>query len=191
MYQYLLKYLVLHKQLPLPKLGVFSIVQLSAQIDSTNHLLYPPSQVIRFSQETVAPDRRFYDFIIHETGLELIDVIREIQNFVQQLLIDVQDKQGAILQGIGILKKEADGNLLFFADRPLDYLFSQIKVDKTISMAKAALQKQLHLNANELETEALRELAGQETDADCIDNWWRYALALLVLGVGALLFYYL
>jgi hypothetical protein len=191
MYQYLLKYLVLHKQLPLPKLGVFSIVQVSAQIDSTNHLLYPPSQVIRFSQETVAADRRFYDFIIHETGLELIVVMRDIQNFVQQLLLDAQDKQGAILQGIGTLKKEADGDLLFFANRPLDYLFSQIKVDKTISMAKAALQKQLDLNANELETEALRELAGQETDADSIDNWWLYALALLVLGVGALLFYYL
>ncbi len=191
MHQYLLKYLVLHKQLPLPKLGVFSIVQVSAQIDSTNHLLYPPSQVIRFSQETVAADRRFYDFIIHETGLELIVVMRDIQNFVQQLLLDAQDKQGAILQGIGTLKKEADGDLLFFANRPLDYLFSQIKVDKTISMAKAALQKQLDLNANELETEALRELAGQETDADSIDNWWLYALALLVLGVGALLFYYL
>ena len=78
MHQYLLKYLVLHKQLPLPKVGVFSIEQVSAQIDSTNHLLYPPSQVIRFSQETVAADRNFYDFIVNETGWELVDVMRKL-----------------------------------------------------------------------------------------------------------------
>ncbi len=190
MHQYLLKYLVLHKQLPLPKVGVFSIEQVSAQIDSTNHLLYPPSQVIRFSQETVAADRNFYDFIVNETGWELVDVMRNIQKFVQQLLIEAQDKHGAILQGIGTLKKEGDGHLLFFADRPLDYLFSQVKIDKSISLAKAATLKQSAYKAKELEGDELRELLGQATDSDSSDNWWVYAFALLLLGIGALLFYY-
>ncbi|HQR92827.1 MAG: hypothetical protein B7Y15_06655 [Bacteroidetes bacterium 24-39-8] len=190
MHQYLLKYLVLHKQLPLPKVGVFSIEQVSAQIDSTNHLLYPPSQVIRFSQESVAADRHFYDFIVNETGWELVDVMRNIQKFAQQLLTDAQDKHGAILEGIGTLKKEADGHLMFFADRPLDYLFSQVKIDKSISLAKAATLKQSSYKAKELEGDELRELLGQATDSDATDNWWVYAFALLLLGVGALLFYY-
>jgi phytoene dehydrogenase-like protein len=155
--------------------GVFSIEQVSAQIDSTNHLLYPPSQVIRFSQESVAADRHFYDFIVNETGWELVDVMRNIQKFAQQLLTDAQDKHGAILEGIGTLKKEADGHLMFFADRPLDYLFSQVKIDKSISLAKAATLKQSSYKAKELEGDELRELL---------------AFALLLLGVGALLFYY-
>jgi hypothetical protein len=170
--------------------GVFSIEQVSAQIDSTNHLLYPPSQVIRFSQETVAADRHFYDFIVNETGWELVDVMRNIQKFVQQLLIEAQDKHGAMLQGIGTLKKEADGHLMFFADRPLDYLFSQVKIDKSISLAKAATLKQSAYKAKELEGDELRELLGQATDSDATDNWWVYAFALLLLGIGALLFYY-
>ena len=190
MHQYLLKYLVLHKQLPLPKLGVFSIEQVSAQIDATNHLLYPPSQVIRFTQETVAADRHFYDFIVNETGWELVDVIRHIQKFAQQLLNQAQDKEGAILEGIGTLKQEADGHLLFFADRPLDYLFSQVKIDKSVSLAKADTLKQSAYKAQELEGDELRELLGQAIDSDASDNWWVYAFALLLLGVGALLFYY-
>ncbi len=190
MHQYLLKYLVLNQQLPIPKVGIFSIEQVSAQIDSTNHLLYPPSQVIRFSQESVAADRHFYDFIVNETGWELVDVMRNTQKFAQQLLTDAQNKQGAILQGIGTLKKEADGHLMFFADRPLEYLFSQVKIDKSISLAKAATLKQSAYKAKELEGDELRELLGQATDSDATDNWWVYAFALLLLGVGALLFYY-
>ena len=62
MYQYLFKYLVLHKNLAIPKLGVFSMEQLSAEIDSTNHLMYPPTQIVRFKQDIVVADRHFYDF---------------------------------------------------------------------------------------------------------------------------------
>ncbi|OYY14500.1 MAG: hypothetical protein B7Y69_11895, partial [Sphingobacteriia bacterium 35-40-8] len=125
-----------------------------------------------------------------ETGWELVDVMRNIQKFAQQLLTDAQDKHGAILEGIGTLKKEADGHLMFFADRPLDYLFSQVKIDKSISLAKAATLKQSSYKAKELEGDELRELLGQATDSDATDNWWVYAFALLLLGVGALLFYY-
>lgn len=190
MQQYLLKYLVLHKSLPLPKVGVFTIEQLSAQIDTTNHLLYPPSQVIRFKHEPVAADRHFYDFIVQETGWDLVDVMRQIQKFVQQLLQDAKASNGAHIDGIGLLKTEEDGHLMFFTERPLDYLYSQVKIEKSVSLAKATSQKQSAYKVNELEGDELRELLGQATDSDTSDNWWVYAFALLLLGVGALLFYY-
>jgi hypothetical protein len=41
-----------------------------------------------------------------------------------------------------------------------------------------------------LEGDELREFLGQANDVEGGDNWWVYALGLLLLGIGALLFYY-
>jgi hypothetical protein len=190
MQEYLLKYLILHKNLTLPKVGVFNIENLSAQIDGTNHLLYPPSQVIRFKQEQVSPERNFYDFLVKETGLELVDVIKKLQQISIQILAETKETKGAILEGIGTLKQEATGHLLFFSDRPLEYLHPQVKIDKAISLAKSASMKQAPFKTQELEGDELREFLGQANDADSNDNWWVYAFGLLLLGIGALLFYY-
>ena len=190
MQEYLFKYLVLHKNLSIPKVGVFYIENLSAQIDGTNNLLYPPSQVIRFKQEMVIPDRNFYDFLVAETGLELVDVINRLKAFAQTILTESQTAKGVMIEGIGTLKTEHSGHLLFFSERPLDYLFPQVNIDKDISLAKSANLKQAAFKGQELEGDELREFLGQANDVEGGDNWWVYALGLLLLGIGALLFYY-
>ena len=190
MYQYLLKYLVLHKNLAIPKLGVFSMEALSAEIDSTNHLMYPPSQIVRFIQDTVVADRHFYDFLVRETDKDLVDVMNELHAFSQQVLQEVQTISGAVLQGIGTLKKEDNGLFLFIPERPLDYLFKQVSIDKSISLVASATQDVNNEEAKVLEGGALTDFLGQTNEEETTDNWWVYAIALLLLGIGALLFYY-
>ena len=190
MYQYLLKYLVLHKNLAIPKLGVFSMDQMSAEIDRTNHLMYPPTQIIRFKQETVVADRHFYDFLVRETGLDLADVMKELHAFTQQVLQEVQTLSGSVLQGIGTLKKEDNGLFLFIPERPLDYLFKQVSIDKSISLVVSATQGANIEETSVLEGGALTDFLGQTNEEETTDNWWVYAIALLLLGIGALLFYY-
>jgi len=190
MHKYLFKYLVLHKNLAIPKVGVFKIEGLSAQIDGTNNLLYPPSQVIRFKQEMAVPDRTFYDFLVNESGLELVDVIKNLHHFSKNLLTAAKDPNGALLEGIGTLKIENSGHLLFFSERPLEYLLPQVKIEKSISLGKSANMITPAFIGQELEGDELREFLGQANDAENGDNWWVYALGLLLLGIGALLFYY-
>jgi len=190
MYQYLLKYLVLHKNLAIPKLGVFSIERLSAEIDSTNHLMYPPTQIIRFKQDIVLADKHFYDFLVRETGHDLVDVIKDLHAFTQQVLQEIQTITGSVLQGIGTLKKEDNGLFLFIPERPLDYLFKQVSIDKSISLVVSANQGANIEETSVLEGGALTDFLGQTNEEETTDNWWVYAIALLLLGIGALLFYY-
>jgi hypothetical protein len=42
----------------------------------------------------------------------------------------------------------------------------------------------------EKEEEDIRELLGQDSLEGKADYWWVYAIILLLIGVGALLFYY-
>ncbi len=190
MNEYLLKYLVLYKNLSIPKIGVFTIEDLSAQIDGTNHLLYPPSQVIRFKQEMVAPDRNFYDFMVSESGLDLVDIISRLKLISLQILSEAKENKGAIIEGIGTIKQESAGHLLFFPERPLEYLYPQVKIERAIALAKSESMKQVPFKTHELEGDELKEFLGQDIDVEGNDNWWIYAVGLLILGIGALLFYY-
>jgi hypothetical protein len=190
MYQYLFKYLVLHKRLAIPKLGVFTMEQLSAEIDSTNHLMYPPSQIIRFKHDEVAADRHFYDFLVHETEQDLADVIKELHAFSQQVLQEAQTITGAILQGIGTLKNDNNGLFLFIPERPLDYLFKHVSIDKSISLAVFTNKHSDMETSSVLKGDDLTDFLGQTNESETSDNWWVYAIALLILGIGALLFYY-
>ena len=66
----------------------------------------------------------------------------------------------------------------------------RVNIDKAISLAKTANLKQAAFKGQELEGDELREFLGQANDVEGGDNWWVYALGLLLLGIGALLFYY-
>ena len=60
-------------------------------------------------------------------------------------------------------------------------------------MAKKEVVKINHdvdRNLTEQEEEDIRELLGQDTQIQSSDNWWVYAVILLMIGLGALLFYY-
>jgi hypothetical protein len=190
MLTHLYKYLILHKHLTIPKIGIFSIEYASAQIDGTNNLLFPPTYNIRFKQDLANPDRHFYDFLVHETGMELVDAINSLQAFAQKLLAESVEQKGAQLSGIGTLKSEHSGKLLFFSDKPISYLFPEVPIQKSISVAKNAIQVPISFKGQELEGDALKEFLGQANDVENGDNWWVYALGLLLLGIGALLFYY-
>jgi len=190
MYQYLFKYLVLHKSLAKPKLGVFTLEELSAEIDTTNNLMYPPTQIIYFKHDEVAADRHFYHFLENEMGQDFADVIKELQAFSHQVLQEAQTITGAILQGIGTLKIDNNGLFLFIPERPLDYLFKHVSIDKSISSVVTISKDSNNEESTVLAGEALTDFLGQTNEAETSDNWWVYAIALLILGIGALLFYY-
>ena len=126
----------------------------------------------------------------NETGLNLADIIKSLHEFSQQILLEVQTISGAVLNGIGTLKKDNDGLFLFIPERPLDYLFKHISIDKSISLAVIDNQTSNNEVSTVLEGEVLLDLLGQKTEDKTTDNWWVYAIALLLLGIGALLFYY-
>ena len=69
-------------------------------------------------------------------------------------------------------------------------IIPQVKIDKAISIAKSANMKQVPFQSQELEGDELRAFLGQANEGEGNDNWWVYALGLLLLGIGALLFYY-
>lgn len=194
MHQYLYKYLVLHKKLCIPDLGYFLVQMVPAKIDVANDLLFAPHpQIIFQAESSPAADKVFFDFLAKEMGVDLVVAIRQFHDFLYQLRNKLTSPEGAFISGIGLIRKEASGHVLFSAEKNLHEWLPTLQVDDTISVLKKELpvsyDEDKELTAEEFED--IRELLGQEDQADRSDNWWVYAIILLLIGVGALLFYYL
>ena len=192
MNQYLHKYLVLNKKLSIPDIGNLVIESNGAQLDSVNALLYAPSPTILFKQDIAKADKFFFDFLAQEMGIDEVVAIRSFHDYLYKIKSTLNTPQGSIIPGIGRLKKEDNGYILFSPEKNLQELLPQVKLGATYPIAKKETpfdyDKEHELSAQE--EDDIRELMGQETEEEGADNWWIYALILLLIGVGALLFYY-
>jgi len=192
MNQYLHKYLVLNKKLSIPDVGNLIIESNGAQLDSINGLLYAPSQMIVFKQDAAKADKFFFDFLAEEMGTDEVVAIRSFHDYLYKIKSTLNTSQGSNIPGIGRLKKEENGYILFSPEKNLQELLPQVKIGATYPIAKKEelidYDKEHDLSAQE--EDDIRELIGQETEEEGGDNWWIYALILLLIGVGALLFYY-
>lgn len=192
MNQYLHKYLVLNKKLSIPDVGNLIIESNGAQLDSVNGLLYAPSQIILFKQDAAKADKFFFDFLAQEIGTDEVVAIRSFHDYLYKIKSTLNTPQGSVIPGIGRLKKEENGYILFTPEKNLQELLPQLKIESTHPIAKkaAVIDYDLDHELSAQEEDDIREIMGQETEEQSADNWWIYALILLLVGVGALLFYY-
>ena len=194
MHQYLHKYLVLNQKLSLPDIGNLIIEPNIAQLDVNNGLLFAPVPSIHFKQDfTTVADKYFYDFLAEEMGLDEMTAIKNFHDYLNKIKAALITPVGANIPGIGNLRKEQNEFIRFTAEKNLYDLMPQVKVENA---------QQLLVNNEVVETDdddriltnqeeqEIRELLGQETQDGQTDYWWVYAVILLLIGVGALLFYY-
>lgn len=192
----LYKYLILNQKLQIPEIGSFSIDTLPAEIDKANGLLHAPTQVIRYRQGSAESDQRFIQFLSREKGLDEADAVSEFNDYITRLQHESTTNHGVEIPGMGTLKKETNGHYLFLADRSVNEMYPQLKLSGNFEVQHAyyRLDKPTAHRQTETDEEAIRELDVNEDEAieksEEADYWWVYVMIILLLGVGALLFYY-
>lgn len=175
--QHLYKYLVLNRKLSIPQLGSFSIRQESAHIDGDG-VLYPPKPVLHFTEEVIPPpDKTFYHFLSEEMGVDELAAIKQFHDYEYQIRQDLEHSKKVTMTGIGNLNRENGGAIVFEPAHDLSVLLPPLQLDKNGFSS----------------TPAIMEETGEEETGETAnrDFWWFYAIILLILGLGALAYYYL
>ncbi len=114
MQQYLYKYLLLNQKLSIPALGSFVIEHQSAYFNEATGLLFPGRPVIEFyPAEDAVPDKAFFNFLCMEMRAEEGIVINAFQQFTVNLLSAIEQHQFTDIPGIGKIKKEMNGHIIF------------------------------------------------------------------------------
>lgn len=166
MHEHIYKYLALYKKLSIPKLGNFTIKDEPAYVDADMGQLFPPKPVLVFEAgEAAASDRFFFDFLAEEMGVDDVTAIQAYSDFSDRLRQEIWEQDTTVLQGLGSFSKVANDQLVFMADTTVLDLLPSIPLEKEVI-----------------------SLGAPEKPAN--DYWWFYAIILLLLGLGALAYYY-
>jgi hypothetical protein len=170
--QQLYKYLVLCRSLTIPQLGSFVIKNEPAYIDNSTGLLHAPKPIIVFSDGVVPKSEKlFFDFLATEMGVDEVTAIKQFHDHAYRLREELLENNTVALKGIGTLVKGEDNMVTFHATNDVAEWFPPLSLtpgqtaDLTIEPYETIQEKGKY-------------------------NWVAYAIILLVLGVGALLYYY-
>ena len=193
MYQEIYKYFVLNKRVSLPGIGNFSVNIDSAKLDFVTGVLHAPKPKVAFEKGQPAIDRQFFQYLSKALKVDEKQAVQAFQAFSQSIKENIDSNNPVELPGIGKLQKGySEDDILFTEENSntVNYL-SDIKLNAATD-SKANLVE-LYKTGDSLiiteETEDDRlEMIIKEKDED---YWWVYALILALMGVGALLYYYI
>ena len=188
MYPLVYKYLVINKKVSVPGIGNFLIDTAPAFIEQGNQL-QPPVSHILFKPETALADKKFYEFLAAEMHIDDIDAIKRFHEFAYELKGNASFAEGLQFPGIGTLKKQPNGSFAFQEEKSFVQSYKPIQLSQAI-VAEKRSTKETPAIAPDYSDIELTPVA-QLDDEAIRDFWWVYAIILALIGIGAIVYYYL
>ncbi len=186
MYGYLYKYLVLHKKLQLPGIGLFKIDHVPSRIDFINKKIHPFFPVIRFTQGATIADKYFYRFIAAGLSIDELEAIQKFNEFLFHLKEQFSLNGFVDFPGIGRLTKQFSSTYSFKPENTLQSLYPDVHAERVIRKNASHTIK-----IGEEEVNSLEEKTEEPADKPEIENWKIHALVLALIGIMVIAYYFL
>lgn len=179
----LYKFLVLNDHVSIPGVGTFSVQRTPAFFDRG---FQPPKENIHFTAGTALAEKKFYDYLAADHGYSEVDAVRKFQDFAYNLKKQIQSHDFVELSGLGMLKKNQVGEIVFDAAESNNYFPvikpSEIERQQTIPAAEASVAQEPH---------SIAEEAIDEEEVIAKDRWWIWATVLAMLALAAIGYFYM
>lgn len=186
MFNVLNNYLFQHKNISVPGLGTIYLEMLPAQSDASGKNILPPSYYFRFDKYFDAPDKDFFLHLAAEKNIPDYEAIKWYNEFSYELRNKIRHEEKAEWEGVGILKKDDEGNIVFESTAGTPEFLQPVPAEYvTQNIPPIALSVQVDEN-----NIAATELVYPEEVVQQKNNWWVYALVVAALAVVTLLFHF-
>src|ERR1700753_3491192 len=113
MFQVLNAYLFQHRSISIPGLGTIYLETFPANVDVAERTMLPPVYQFRFDKYFDAPDKEFFSYIASQQNMLDFEAIKWYNEFSFDLRNRIRTENQVDWEGIGILKKDGSGNILF------------------------------------------------------------------------------
>lgn len=180
-------YLLQNHSLSIPGLGTIYIERIPAQSDFVNRQILPPSYHYRFDKYFDTPGKEFFTFLSSRKNVHDFEAIRMFNEWALELRNSITGaEQSANLEGIGSLKRDASGDVVFEPSvKPHTYTLS-VPAERIIRTNA----KHMMLVGDRETTNV--EMSGyfQDGSASRRKSWWVYALIIAAVCAIAIAVYY-
>ena len=179
-------YLLQHNSISIPGLGTIYVERIPAQSDFVNRQLLPPAYHFRFDKYFVAPGKEFFTYLAAKKHVEDYEAIRMYNEWALQLRNNIGAEQPTLLEGLGSLKRDESGEVVFEAAGN-QYLYSQPVPAERIVRTNA---KHTMIVGDKEVTNV--EMSGylQEGLRRKRTAWWIYALIVAAIALLAIFFHF-
>lgn len=117
--QFLSELLLRFDSVILPGLGLFQLKNVPASIDGD--IILPPGKILLFDPTVKNNDGVLANYFSEKNKVSFFDACEQILDFVEKIQKELNNGDDVNLEKIGVLKKNASGNLIFTADTSVDY----------------------------------------------------------------------
>lgn len=193
MYHELYKYFILNKKVSIAGIGSFSINTTSAKLDFVAGVLHAPHPKIGFIQGETGIDRNLFQYLSRELKIDEKQAVQDFQAFGLNIKENLENNKPVQLPGIGKLQRGYNNTEILFTDQEAvsPNFLNDIKLNSATD-SKANLVELYKTGDNlilteETEDDRLEMIIKEKGE----DYWWVYALILALMGIGALLYYYI
>ncbi|HIR63333.1 MAG TPA: hypothetical protein IAC94_07425 [Candidatus Coprenecus avistercoris] len=114
----LLKELIIdNDRIPLPGMGYFQTEPMPAYFSEDGKTIYPPSKRISFKGDERAAGDLVARYYAAGTGMDGKTAATELEAFLQQLKVTLQERKNIEFPGLGRLRSTLEGNVYFVAEK--------------------------------------------------------------------------
>ncbi len=184
MYQYLLKYFSLYKNLSLPGIGSFNTAFQPAELDFANKTLNAPAYHIQYNNAEPDTTAHFYNYLTKETGLQYEEAVHQLKKFTAQLKDKLDTGEPVKFFGIGVLIKKEEG-YSFDADKSINDFFSAITAERVI---RQNAEHNVRVGEDDKTSTEMYQQLNQTIVKE--ERWWIAALVLAFIGIAAIAYHY-
>lgn len=129
MFVLLTKYFFQYRELNIPEIGAFKLIEVPATFDVVNKLIHPPGYDIMFSNQQVVKEHQL-SYLATFLHCDKTKALLELEKFGESLKNQLSN-QAFLWQGLGSLKL-ADGIISFHVDTHRDQLLQPVPAEKVL-----------------------------------------------------------
>lgn len=109
-----IKLLLINNQyVSIPTLGSFVVVHQPASLSPDGKTFMPPTEIISFDAKRTFNDEALERFLVEHQNMDKEDAQKAVEQFADNTKNSLQSGQQVYFEGVGMLKKGADGNIFF------------------------------------------------------------------------------
>lgn len=190
MFQLFCKYLILNRRAYIPGLGIFFIERTPARLDFENKVFIAPVSQINFKAQTSVADNRMYTFISFQEKIDESEAVIRYNNFAETVKKNLKEHKRMELPGLGVLLQNEEGNLYFKATSELNDYFPPAPANRVLRENTEHPIVVGDINRTNRQGKEVF-VAEPKKPSPAKDRWWKFAIALGIIGIAGILYYYL
>lgn len=176
-------YLLQKSSISIPGLGTIYVERSPARSDFINRQLLPPTFHYRFDKYFDAPGKDFFAFVATRKNIEEYEAIKMYNEWALSLRNNVTSEQSAEIEGVGSLKRDTSGDVVFDAAPVPDPFYISVPAKRIL---RTNASHTMLVGDKELSNVEMTDYL-QETHREKV-SWWVYALIIAAIALAAILF---